>query len=231
MKVLVVEDEASLARVMELELTHAGITAVVAGSGRDALRLLAETSPDAVLLDVMLPDISGIEVCRRIRAESDVPIIMVTARGQVPDIVSALDIGADDYLVKPANLEELSARIRAVVRRRAGTQGSGRVLAAGDVKVYRDQHRVTVQLEAVDLPPLEFQLLECLMLHRNWVQSRQALLDRVWGSSYEGSTNLVDVTISRVRKRLADAGSTLEIETVRGIGYVIRHHPEDTPCG
>lgn len=222
MKVLVVEDEASLSRPMELELTHAGLSVMVAESGREALAAMAEGSFDVVLLDVMLPDITGIEVCRRIRAQSDVPVIVVSARGQVPDIVGALDIGVDDYVVKPANLEELAARIRAVVRRRAGDAGVGRVLSAGNVTVYRDQHRVTVQMEPVELSPLEFQLLEFLLLHRNWVQSRQALLDRVWGASYEGSTNLVDVTVSRVRKRLADARSTLEIETVRGIGYVIR---------
>lgn len=225
MQVLVVEDEASLARVLSLELAHAGMAVETTGRGRDAVDRVRRGGLDCVLLDVMLPDLSGIEVLRRIREASDVAVIMVTARGQTPDIVAALDIGADDYLVKPVRIEELAARIRAVVRRRVGLSARGRVLAAADVVLFRDQHRVEAAGRPVELAPLEFRLLEFLLLHRDWVQSRDTLLDRVWGFEPATGGNLVEVTVSRLRRRLAEAGSRLRIETVRGVGYVVRSDP------
>lgn len=221
-KLLVVEDERSLLRLMTLELEHAGFEVDAAVTGQDAIHKARSLFYACVLLDIMLPDISGLEVCRRIRTESDVPIIMITARGQVLDKVAGLDTGADDYLVKPINFEELTARIRAVTRRHEGGLGNGRTLEAGDVVLYRDQHRVTVRDESLTLTPLEFQLLEYLLLHQDWVQTRQTLLDRIWGFRYDGGTNIVDVTVGRLRRRLEQSGSRLAIETVRGVGYVIR---------
>lgn len=224
MNVLLVEDDLALARVMGLELHHAGFVVTAVHDGRSALDGLASTAgarPDVVLLDVILPDLSGIEVFRRIRDRLDVPVIMVTARGQVPDIVSALDMGADDYVVKPVNYEELGARIRAAVRRRTGRIGQGRVIDCGDLALYRDQHRLECNGASMDLSPLEYRLLEQLLLHRNWVQSRESL-DAVWGAEYFGNTNMVEVTVSRLRRRLQDGGSTVQIDTVRGSGYVIR---------
>lgn len=231
MSILVVEDEVSLARLMQLELTHAGFDVATVSTAHDALRAVQARPFEAILLDVILPDLTGIEVCRRVRTQSDVPILMVTARSQVPDIVAALDLGADDYLVKPVNVEELAARIRAAIRRRAGSPPHGRVLECGDVIMARDEHRVEVHGASVELTLLEYQLLEFLLLHQNWVQSREALLDRVWQAAYAGETNMVDVTVSRLRKRLVEAGSALEIETVRGIGYVVRsRRPARSPC-
>lgn len=221
-RVLVVEDEASLGRLMGLELTHAGFAADVVASGLQALETVQANPYDCLLVDVMLPDISGIEVCRRVRRSSDVAVIMVTARGQIPDKVAALDMGADDYLVKPVNFEELGARIRAVVRRRAGSPVTGRAVTVSDVTLYRDQHRVEVSGRSVEFTPMEFQLLEFLLIHRDWVQTRQRLLDDVWGFDYAGDSNIVEVTVSRLRRRLAEAGSALAIETVRGVGYVVR---------
>lgn len=217
-----VEDEVSLARVLFLELAHAGMSVETTGRGRETIDRVRQGGIDCVLLDVMLPDLSGIEVLPRIREASDVAVIMVTARGQTPDIVAALDIGADDYLVKPVRIEELAARIRAVFRRRVGLSAQGRVLAVADVVLFRDQHRVEAAGRPLELPPLEFRLLEFLLLHRDWVQSRDTLLDRVWGFEPATGGNLVEVTVSRLRRRLAEVGSALRIETVRGIGYVIR---------
>ncbi len=225
MNVLLVEDDLALARVMGLELHHAGFAVTAVHDARSALNGLASDEgprPDVVLLDVILPDLSGIEVFRRIRDRSDVPVIMVTARGQVPDIVSALDMGADDYVVKPVNYEELGARIRAAVRRRTGRIGQGRVIDCGDLSLYRDQHRLECDGVGMDLTPLEYRLLEHLLLHRNWVQSRESLLDAVWGAEYFGNTNMVEVTVSRLRRRLQERRSAVQIETVRGSGYVIR---------
>ncbi|MCL6596345.1 MAG: response regulator transcription factor [Firmicutes bacterium] len=224
-RVLIVEDDSALSRVLTLELNHAGFAVDAVASGEDAFDRMHAATYDCVLLDVMLPGISGLEVLRRLRATEgpEAPaVILVTARGQIPDKVAALDAGADDYLVKPVNFEELAARIRAVIRRRAPGGSRGRVLEAGDVVLYRDEHRVVANGRPVPLTPLEFQLLEHLMLHPNLVQSRHALLARVWGYDAEVQTAVVDVTMSRLRRRLEASGSRLEIETVRGVGYAVR---------
>ena len=222
MQVLVVEDEQSLARLLELELTHCGFAVDAVAEGRSALNRLQEKRFDCLLLDVMLPDMSGLEVCRRVRQTSDIGVIMLTARGQVPDKVAGLDVGADDYLVKPVNMEELAARVRSVVRRRNGPLAGGRTLLARDVTLFRDQHRIEVAGQAMLLSPLEYQLLEHLLLNRDWVQSRNRLLEQIWGFDYAGETNIVDVTVSRLRRKLHDSNSQLAIETVRGVGYVVR---------
>lgn len=225
MRILVVEDEQSLGRLLELELAHAGFDVHWATRGDQALDQLQQKAFDCVILDVMLPDLSGMEICRRIRQNSDIGVIMVTARGQTLDMVSGLDVGADDYLVKPVNMEELAARIRAVVRRRAGASPEGRILNAKDVTIFRDQHRVEASGQPVTLSPLEYQLLEYLLIHKDWVQTRTHLLEHIWGFDFSGDTNIVDVTVSRLRRKLGAHGSQLEIETIRGFGYVVRSTP------
>lgn len=223
MKVLIVEDEAPLARLMGLELTHAGFTTAMVATGQQALAESKTGQFDCVILDVMLPDLSGFEVCRRLRQTSDTPIIMVTARGQTPDKVAGLELGADDYVVKPVNVEELSARIRAVARRRLGSAGHNpAAYKLGNLSLSSDQHEVLVNGRSVPLTPLEFRMLEHFLSQQSRVQSRQALLDAVWGVDFMGDTNLVDVTVGRLRRRLRSARADATIETVRGVGYVLR---------
>lgn len=222
LRVLIVEDDAVLARLLTLELTHAGFAVTSCDRGEAALPLIEHDDCDCILLDVMLPGMSGLEVLRRTRRDGGPAVILITARGEIPDKVSALDAGADDYLVKPVNLEELAARIRAVLRRREPGTPSGRVLEARDVRLFRDAHRAIVADQELSLTPLEFQLLQHLMLHPNIVQTRAALLNRVWGYSAAVETGVVDVTVSRLRKKLGDARSALAIETVRQVGYTVR---------
>ncbi len=223
MDLLIVEDEASLARLMALELQHAGFRTALAACGEDALFQTNSHSFDCVILDVMLPDLSGLEVCRRIRAVSDTPIIMVTARGQIPDKVAGLELGADDYVVKPVNTEELAARIRAVSRRRQGGFGEAEtVYSMGNVTLSREQHRLTVEGVEISLTPLEFRMLEHFLANHDRVQSRTVLLDAVWGADFIGDTNLIDVAVGRLRRRLQSVHADAAIETVRGVGYVLR---------
>lgn len=221
LKVLIVEDEGALARLMALELGHAGFATAAVATGEQALAEVQTGHFDCLILDVMLPDLSGFEVCRRIRDTADTPIIMVTARGQIPDKVAGLELGADDYVVKPVNTEELSARIRAVVRRRiGGVPHDPGVYTMGNLSLWSDQHQVKVNGLNVPLTPLEFRMLEHFLSNQNRVQSREALLDAIWGVDFMGDTNLVDVTVGRLRRRLRSADAT--VETVRGVGYVIR---------
>lgn len=222
-KILIVEDESRLARLMALELEHAGFQPDTLSTGREALTWVQEGRCDCLVLDVMLPDLSGLEVCRRIRQTSNIPIIMVTARGQVPDKVAGLELGADDYMVKPVNTEELSARIRAVARRHQGgrTDGSA-VHQVGNVALWPAEHRVTVSDNVLPLTPLEFRLLERFLSEVDRVQSRSALLDAVWGIDFIGDTNLVDVTVGRLRRRLQAVHADAQVETVRSVGYVLR---------
>ncbi len=227
MRVLIVEDEARLARLLALELEHAGFDTVTATTGREALDRSTQGDFDCMLLDVMLPDLSGFEVCRRTRQMGDMPIIIVSARGQVPDKVAGLELGADDYVVKPVNSEELAARIRAVARRRdLVNQPDLRRYRIGNVVLLPEQHQVLVDGQVVPFTPLEFRMLEHFLREINRVQSRNALLDAVWGVDFAGDTNLVEVTVGRLRRRLADAHSDATIETVRGVGYVLRSPPQ-----
>ncbi len=220
---LIVEDEASLARLMALELEHAGFTTATVATGQQALAEAQAGHFDCLILDVMLPDLSGFEICRRVRETADTPIIIVTARGQIPDKVAGLELGADDYVVKPVNTEELAARIRAVVRRRpGGSAHSTAVYTIGNLSLWSDQHQVRVNGQNVALTLLEFRMLEHFLSHPNRVQSREALLDAVWGVDFVGDTNLVDVTVGRLRRRLRSVQADTTIETVRGVGYVLR---------
>jgi two-component system response regulator MprA len=219
-RVLVVEDDADIAGVLRRSLDREGYEVRVAGDGEAALSESGVFEPDAVVLDLGLPLLDGVEVCRRLREEGDVPILMLTARDAVDARVEGLDSGADDYLVKPFEREELLARVRALLRRRP-PRGSA-FLVAGDLRLNPDTHEVFRDERALELTAREFELLEHLMRNERIVVSRQALLDEVWGYHPFAETNTVDVFISNLRRKLEAGGEPRVLHTVRGAGYVLR---------
>ncbi len=215
---MVVEDDAAIGRVLQLELEHEGYAVEVARDGLSGLeRALKE--PDLVILDLMLPRMDGMEVCRRVRAKSRVPIIMLTAKDRVPDRVAGLDTGADDYLTKPFSTEELLARVRARLRER---EPANSVVAFRDLTMDRDRHEVTRGGKPIALTAKEYALLEYLLLHRNKVHSRDELFNGVWGSDFLGDSNLIDVYIRYLRGKIDDGFDDKLIATVRGVGYTIK---------
>ncbi len=225
--VLVVEDEASFVEALTIGLRREGFDVVVATDGAEALEMFEATQPDLVLLDVMLPKISGIDVCRELRKKTKIPIIMVTAKGAEIDTVVGLEVGADDYVTKPYRLRELVARIRAVLRRAelsaagddAGSFAPG-VVQVGDVSLDPDEHRVAVGDQDVTLPLKEFELLHLLLVNAGRVLPRETLIDRVWGSDYVGDTKTLDVHVKRLRSKIEDdPASPTRIVTIRGLGY------------
>ena len=220
---LVVEDEPSLASSISYALEVDGHGVLIASTGREAIALASEHNPDLVLLDVMLPESSGLDVCRQIRAVSDVPIIMLTARDSEADKVAGLELGADDYVTKPFSMRELMARVRAQIRRssRSGAFAeTNEVLRAERIQLDLDAHDVRVDGNSVELRPKEFALLEALMRRRNRLATREHLIDDVWGPSYFGDTKTLDVHIKRLRTKLEkDPSSPTQIVTVRGLGY------------
>jgi two-component system, OmpR family, response regulator RegX3 len=222
--VLLVEDEHSFVEALTVGLKREGFRVQVARDGAEALDLFDAVRPDLVLLDVMLPKVSGIDVCRELRRRSQVPIIMVTAKGSEIDTVVGLEVGADDYVTKPYRLRELVARMRAVLRRRstdaATATGSGEALEVGDVKLDPERHEVEVRGLQVRLPLKEFELLEILLANAGRVLPRETLIDRVWGADYVGDTKTLDVHIKRLRTKVEDDPSTpSRIVTIRGLGY------------
>jgi len=227
--VLVVEDEASFAEALTLGLGREGFAVTVSSDGADALRRFEEIQPDIVLLDVMLPTLSGIDVCRQIRATSNVPIIMVSAKGEELDMVVGLEVGADDYIKKPYRLRELVARMRAVMRRAdevSSTTGEpqseavAEAIEIGDIRIDPDRHEVVIRGEQDSLPLKEFDLLLILMENAGRVLARDVLIDRVWGSDYVGDTKTLDVHIKRLRTRIeTDPKNPTRILTIRGVGY------------
>ena len=219
-RILLVEDEEKLARMVELELNYEGYQVEKAFDGPRGLELALTGDFDLVLLDIMLPRMSGMEVLRRLRKESQVPVIMLTARDSVVDKVSGLDSGADDYVTKPFAIEELLARIRAALRGRGSREGA--LLTAGPLTMDVDRHQVSVQGREVELTKKEFDLLRCLLENRGRVLTREALLDSVWGFDFVGETNSVDVYIRFLRSKIDEAFGVKLIHTVRGVGYVIR---------
>lgn len=224
-KILLVEDEEKLARVVELELRYEGYEVEKAFDGREGLEKALSGDFDLVLLDIMLPSLSGMEVLRRLRRESQVHVIMVTARDSVVDKVSGLDSGADDYITKPFEIEELLARIRAALRKRPTRQESA-VLTAGPLTMDPERHEVTVKGTPVELTRREFDLLRYLLENKEKVISRESLLDNVWGFDFVGETNAVDVYIRFLRAKIDEAFGIKLIHTVRGVGYVIREENE-----
>jgi two-component system response regulator RegX3 len=221
--VLVVEDEESFSDALSYMLRKEGFEVSVAATGTQAMTEFDRTGADIVLLDLMLPEMSGTEVCRQLRSKSHVPIIMVTARDSEIDKVVGLEIGADDYVTKPYSPRELVARIRAVLRRQIGGETGDLTpptLAAGPVRMDVDRHVVTVAGDAVQLPLKEFELLELLLRNAGRVLTRGQLIDRVWGADYVGDTKTLDVHVKRLRSKVEPEPSTPRyIVTVRGLGY------------
>ncbi|MEU1756385.1 response regulator transcription factor [Micromonospora matsumotoense] len=221
-RVLVVEDEESFSDALSYMLRKEGFEVSVAATGTSALTEFDRTGADIVLLDLMLPEMSGTEVCRQLRQRSHVPIIMVTARDSEIDKVVGLEIGADDYVTKPYSPRELVARIRAVLRRQSPevTESGAPTLAAGPVRMDIERHVVTVDGTTVQLPLKEFELLELLLRNAGRVLTRGQLIDRVWGADYVGDTKTLDVHVKRLRSKIEPEPSTPRfIVTVRGLGY------------
>ena len=223
--VFVVEDEESFIEALEIGLKREGFKVHVARDGAEALSMFDGVKPDIVLLDVMLPKLSGTDVCRELRKKSQVPIIMVSAKGSEIDTVVGLEVGADDYIVKPYRLRELVARIRAALRRSSLTPteidevGYGTV-RIGDISIDPEQHVVTVRGTVTKLPLKEFELLYVLIANAGRVMSREALIDRVWGTDYYGDTKTLDVHIKRLRSKIeADPANPSQAVTIRGLGY------------
>lgn len=221
-KILIVEDEAQLARFVELELIHEGNSVDKAEDGRTGLDMALSNDYDLILLDVMLPGINGFEVLRRVRAKKETPVILVTARDAVMDKVSGLDAGADDYITKPFAIEELLARIRVALKRKGASAAVSRQLTVGKVTIDQDRHEVCVDGNPVELTNYEFELLRILMENCNIVLDRERLINEIWGYDYDGETNVVDVYIRHLRTKIDDKYGIKLIQTVRGVGYVIK---------
>ncbi len=223
--VLVVEDEESFIEALTIGLGREGFRVQVARDGAQALDVFDAVRPDLVLLDVMLPKVSGLDVCRELRRRSSVPIIMVTAKASEIDTVVGLEVGADDYVSKPYRLRELVARMRAVLRRNPGEAApghdpTGEVLVVGDVLLDPSRHVVEVRGEEVALPLKEFELLALLLDHAGHVLPRETLIDRVWGHDYVGDTKTLDVHVKRLRAKVeVDPANPTRITTIRGLGY------------
>ena len=219
-RLLLVEDEASLSEPLSYLLEKEGYEVVVAPDGQAALNGFAGGSYDLILLDLMLPHVSGLEVCKRIRLSSDVPIVMLTAKDTEVDIVVGLELGADDYVTKPYSARELLARVKAVLRRRGFGPTDEGTLESFGVKLDADRHTLHVNGVATPIPLKEFELLEYLMRNAGRVLTRGQLIDRVWGSDYFGDTKTLDVHIKRIRSRIeADPKNPVMLVTVRGLGY------------
>ena len=221
-KILVVEDEDSVLDPLELLLNKEGFTVVTAKTGKEALEKFDNAGADLILLDLMIPEVSGTEVCRQIRSKSQVPIIMLTAKDTEVDKVVGLELGADDYVVKPYSKAELVARIKAVLRRGASTNAAagGTLLIAGPVEIDVESHKVKVLGNFVSFPLKEFELLEFLVRNSGRVLTRTQLIDRIWGSDYFGDTKTLDVHIKRLRAKIEkDPANPVYILTIRGLGY------------
>ena len=221
-RILVVEDEESLADSVRYNLEREGYLVSVASDGRRALERFRTETPALVILDLMLPELSGLDVCRAIRAESDVPIIMVTAKDTEADKVTGLELGADDYVTKPFSVRELVSRVRANLRRvhPGGPVAADELLRGGPVSVDVARHEVTVRGEPVSLPPKEFELLEAFLRRKGRLLTRDFLIERVWGPDYFGDTKTLDVHVKRLRQKMEeDPHRPAHLLTVRGLGY------------
>ncbi len=217
--VLVVDDEANIRDLCRMYFERDGFRVQTADTGPAALERVAADSPSLVVLDLMLPDLDGYEVCRRLRADSDVPIIMLTARGDDVDKIVGLELGADDYLTKPFNPRELVARAKAILRRaRPVPPDSAAPISVGDLHIDSDRHEVTVAGHSIELRAKEFDLLRVLASHQGFVFTREKLLDQVWGYDFYGQTRTVDVHVAQLRKHLAHS-QVVRIETITGVGY------------
>ena len=224
-KIMIVEDERRIARFLQMELEHEGFETETEENGRRAYERIVQEQYDLVLLDIMLPDMDGLEVCRRVREISDVPIIMLTAKDDVEDKVNGLDIGADDYITKPFAIQELLARVRAALRvHKANEDGNRneRVLAVKDLVLYPGRYEVRVKGELVELTKKEYSLLEYMLRNKPNVLTRDQILQEVWGYDYVGDTNVVDVYIRYLRAKIDERFDDKYIYTVRGVGYAVK---------
>ena len=226
-KILIVEDEAKIARFVTLELEHEGYEVKSACDGRSGLQLCLDWKPDLMILDLMLPELSGIEVCRRLRQQSDVPIIMLTAKDDVSDKVMGLDMCADDYMTKPFAIEELLARIRVALKKhRADTAQSTGARNTGKLHMEPASYSAGYGDEAISLTKKEFDLLNYLWQHENNAVTRDDLLTNVWGYEFTGDTNIVDVYIRYLRQKIDDRFGIKTIHTIRAVGYMFRYEQE-----
>ena len=226
-KILIIEDEEKIARFVELELSHEGYETDKATNGREGLEKIESGGYDLVILDIMLPELNGIEVLRRARRPTDVPVILLTARDSVTDKVSGLDMGANDYITKPFAIEELLARIRAILRSSekaaekapepAEKEEDGSILSCSGVEMNTDSHEVTYNGQPVELTNREFILLRTLMENKNVAMTREKLLCDAWGYDYYGETNIIDVYVRYIRHKTSDD----VIKTIRGVGYIV----------
>ncbi|MCZ7544706.1 MAG: response regulator transcription factor [Anaerolineae bacterium] len=219
-KILVIEDEESILQFLERGLIYEGYRVSVAKDGEEGLKLARDNPPDLVVLDWMLPGLDGLEVCRRLRAAGDVPILILTARGEVADRVRGLDAGADDYLVKPFSFDELLARIRALLRRASPAKPD--VLTFNDLKLDTGTHRAARGDRMIDLTAKEYELLELFMQNPRQVLTRDLIFDRVWGYDFGGESNIIEVYVRYLRQKTEENGEPRLIHTVRGVGYVLR---------
>ncbi|MUK89737.1 response regulator [Ornithinibacillus sp. L9] len=223
LSILIVEDEKKLSRVLELELQYENYHTQVASNGKEALQLIEDRKWDLVLLDIMLPELSGMEVLRRVRKTDKItPIILLTARDQVHDKVSGLDLGANDYITKPFQLEELLARIRVHLRKPTQENPIREQLSVGDLHVDLDGREVRRGDQVIELTPREYDLLVCLLKNKNIVLTREKLIENVWGYDYFGETNVVDVYVRYLRQKVDKGYDDAYIQTVRGVGYTIK---------
>ena len=222
-KILLIEDEVKISRFVELELKYEGYEVEVAFDGRKGLEMARETDAALVILDIMLPKMNGIEVLRRLREESDIPVILLTARYQTMDKVMGLDMGAEDYITKPFEIEELLARIRVILKRKVKLGAKEHdTLTTGKLILDEQTFEAKYDGELVQLTKKEFDLLKCLIQNKNMVLNRDQILEKVWGYSYYGDTNVVDVYIRYLRSKIDDIYKVKIIHTVRGVGYTIK---------
>jgi len=220
---LIIEDEKQIARFLELELIHEGYQVETEMDGREGLKKVKEKHFDLILLDIMLPGINGMEVCRRIRQFSNIPVIIVTARDEITSKVMGLDIGADDYITKPFAIEELLARIRVVLRRKNGYQTAmTRTMQINDLTMDLTGYKVTRNGKVIDLTKKEYDLLEYLMYNKEIALTREQILEKVWGYDYYGSANIVDVYIKYLRDKMDEPFDYKLIHTIRGVGYILK---------
>jgi two-component system, OmpR family, response regulator ArlR len=227
-KVLIIEDEAKIARFVQLELEHEGYEVQAAFDGRSGLALAESWKPDLLILDLMLPELSGIEVCRRLRQQSDIPIIMLTAKDDVSDKVMGLDMGADDYMTKPFAIEELLARIRVSLKKhRVDGNEPEAALTVGKLRMEPASYSVSFNGQAVALTKKEFDLLHYLWQHEHTAVSRDELLLNVWGYDFAGDTNIVDVYIRYLRQKIDDPFRVKTIHTIRAVGYMFRYEEQE----
>ncbi|MBZ8182363.1 response regulator transcription factor [Oscillatoria salina] len=219
--ILVVEDEVKLAQFIELELKYEGYQVSVAHDGLTGIETARQSTPDLIILDWMLPGVSGLEICRRLRTTGvKIPIILLTAKDEISDRVAGLDAGADDYVVKPFSVEELLARVRAHLRRT--TEEDSHLMQFSDLRLNRSSREVHRDSRAIELTAKEFDLLEYLISHPRQVLSRDQILERVWGYDFMGDSNIIEVYIRYLRLKLEANGEKRLIQTVRGVGYVLR---------